>query len=59
MDILYLAFAFAIMYLWHRLRQLEKKTEREASYAEWWLRSMENRKQDREYLEPADEIEDE
>ena len=59
MDILYLAFAFAIMILWHRLRQLEKKTEREASYAEWWLRSMENRKQDREWMKHPDETGDE
>ena len=47
---------FAIL-IWLRVRGIEAQADRDSRYFEWWMRSMENRKQDREWLEPVEDDE--
>lgn len=48
MEAVVLVMAFALVVLWWRVIELERIVDRDARYHEWWLRSMEERKVDKE-----------
>lgn len=48
-------FLIGSIILWLRIRGIEAQAERDSRYFEFWMRSMENRKQDREWLEPVED----
>lgn len=58
MEIFCAVICACFILLWLRIRGIEAQAERDARYFEWWMRSMENRKEDREWFEPADKSED-
>lgn len=41
----------ALIWLFLKVTSVEDRAERDARYFEWWMRSMENRKQDKEEME--------
>lgn len=51
MEILISALTVAIFFLWLRVRDLEGDARRDYAFLEWWMRSMEERKADKEVWE--------
>jgi hypothetical protein len=45
----------ALLFIWWRLKDVEYQAGKDADYFEWWMRSMENRKQDKDVYELEDE----
>lgn len=55
MEVLFAVAIASVVPLWLRIRELEWQLKNHEDYFSWWLRSMEERKEDKESVKRMDD----